>query len=130
MIAARPRPCASRQRGRTGFAVARWVGLSLVLHVGACGPPGDAPADDDATAGDDDTSSVADDDTTEDCDPTIAWGFGGDFEVGQVVGNWSLTGYVDADRDGQVEPVEVAFNLEDIHCAGYQTVVVVAGDST
>ena len=85
---------------------------------------------DDDVADDDDTGGDDDDDTTAPCEPDIEWGFGGAYVVGEVVGNWSLAGYVDGDRDGMVEEVEVPFDLEDIHCAGYRSVAVVAGDST
>ena len=103
------------------------LGVTLLLH----GCPGDVPpGDDDATDGDDDTTAGDDDDTTEPCEPSVEWGFGGEFTVGEAVGNWALAGYVDSDGDGQVEEVEVDFNLEDVHCAGHRTLVLVAGDST
>jgi hypothetical protein len=116
------------------------VGLCLAcaLLLGwACDGPtdDDVPLDDDAgddDAGDDDAGDddAGDDDSGEPCEPTIEWGFGGNFQVGEVVGNWSLSGYVDGDQDGVVEQTKVAFDLEDIHCAGYQSVALVAGDST
>ena len=113
--------------------------LVCALLIGwACDDPtdDDVPLDDDDAgdddAGDDDTGDddAGDDDSGEPCEPTIEWGFGGNFQVGEVVGNWSLSGYVDSDQDGVVEETEVAFDLEDLHCAGYQSVALVAGDST
>jgi len=106
-------------------ALAACLGLLLTPGCPADAPPGD----DDATSGDDDTAG--DDDTTaEPCEPTVEWGFGGEYTVGEPVGNWALSGYVDSDGDGAVEEVEVAFNLEDVHCAGHRYLVLIAGDST
>ena len=119
-----------RAAGSSG--VAALVAALAMLLAGGCDGPGDPP--DDYRAGDDDTAcdddTAGDDDTEEPCEGTIGWGFASDFTVGEVVGNWSMGGYIDSDLDGQVEPVEVGFTFEDIHCTGVQSLVIIAGDST
>ena len=46
------------------------------------------------------------------------------------VANWIHDGYIDADGDGAIEEEEVSFSLEDIHCAGYESIVLLVGDTT
>lgn len=58
----------------------------------------------------------------------IEWGTG--FAVGEVVANWEHTGYIDDDGDGVVEEEEVEFNLEDVHCSGAKTMVLIIGDTS
>lgn len=66
---------------------------------------------------------------TDDCE-AVEWGAETAFTEGMPVGNWIHDGYIDGDGDGFVEEVEVEFSLEDIHCAGYQSIVLMVGDTT
>ncbi len=56
----------------------------------------------------------------------VAWGSG--FTKGQPIANWDLRGFVDADGDHLVEQDEVEFTLEDIHCSGKESLVLVMGE--
>ncbi len=73
---------------------------------------------------DSDTDTDTDSDSDGDCTPPT-WGTG--WGIGQVVPNWAFTGYADADKDGAVEQEEVSFTLEDMTCAGYESVVLIIG---
>jgi hypothetical protein len=119
-----------------------WIVVLAVaaLFAGACGDDGGATGDPDASDTDSDsdtdvdtdsdTDTDTDVDTDDECHDDITWGFASMMTVGEVVGNWVHTGYVDADKDGFVEESEVAFDLEDIHCADYQSLVVIIGSNT
>jgi hypothetical protein len=84
--------------------------------------------DDGGGAGDGGTDTDTDTDTDV-CAP-VEWGELADFTEGLPVGNWVHRGYIDGDQDGFVEEVEVEFSLEDIHCAGYESIVLMVGDTT
>lgn len=79
-------------------------------------------------SGDSDTSGT-------DCHNDIDWGNAGagntpiDQDVGQVIANWSHTGYIDQDGDGIVETEQVSFNMEDVHCTGKKSMLVLMGDT-
>ncbi|MFO8071262.1 MAG: hypothetical protein R6V85_05235 [Polyangia bacterium] len=97
-----------------------FLGLSFVL--GAC-------ADDDDTGGGDDTDTDTGSDTgTGECVAPFEWG--GAWEQGQVVGNWTFSGYVDGDGDGVVEEELVEFDMDYIHCQGKQSIVLTVADTT
>jgi hypothetical protein len=77
-----------------------------------------------------DTDSDSDSDAntdTDDCTPP-AWG--GGFTVGEPVADWTQLGYLDADDDGIVEQDEVIFSLTDIACAGFESIVMLIGDTS
>jgi hypothetical protein len=87
----------------------------------------DADTDSDSDA---DTDSDSDSDAntdTDDCTPP-AWG--GGFTVGEPVADWTQLGYLDADDDGIVEQDEVIFSLTDIACAGFESIVMLIGDTS
>jgi hypothetical protein len=94
---------------------------ATLLFAVSCGDD-----DDDAGGGDTDTDSDSDSDTGE-CSP-VEWGSG--LIIDQAVSNWSQTGYIDSDLDGVVEQQEVEFTLEDVHCTGKESMVVIYGDTS
>jgi hypothetical protein len=99
------------------------IGLAaLAALIWSCDGDGSSGGGDGGTDGDTDTD-------TDDCEP-VSWGALTDFTEGMPVGNWSHTGYFDGDQDGFVEETEVTVSLEDIHCAGYESIVVMVGDTT
>ena len=91
--------------------------------------------DDDGSDSDSDGDSDSDSDGDSDgdtdtgpCEPPV-WGSG--LSLGNPVANWQVAaGYMDADFDGVIEQEEVAYSLEDIHCMGVQSIVVVVGDTS
>ena len=70
-----------------------------------------------------------------DCHDDVDWGNAGagntpiEQDVGQVIANWSHTGYIDQDGDGIVEPELVSFTMEDVHCTGKKSMLVLMGDT-
>jgi len=112
--------------GDLRVALAAFVLAALGALVWAC--------DDGAGGkGDGDSGTDADSDSdSDDCAP-VSWGGPNDFADGMPVGNWVRLGFVDEDRDGYVEEaeqVEVSFSLEEIHCAGYESIVLMVGDTS
>ena len=92
------------------------------------GSDGDSDSDSDTDSdADSDTDADADTDTDAECDPPT-WGSA--WSIGEVVANWSFTGFVDADKDGAVEQEDVSFTLEDMRCAGYESVVLIIGSTS
>ena len=103
------------------------VSLALAALTWACEGGGSADGDDGDAGADTDTGTDSDD-----CEP-VTWGEPSDFTEGQPVGNWTHTGYFDEDGDGfieETEEVEASFSFEDIHCAGYESIVLLIGDTT
>ena len=85
---------------------------------------GDTDGDSDGDSdGDTDGDTDGDSDGDGDC-PDVAWGSG--LEIGQIVANWTQSGYIDSDGDGTVEQTEVNFSLDDIHC-DVQSIVLIIG---
>jgi hypothetical protein len=108
-----------------------WFGVLLCICIAAAWAFLAASCDDSRDYGDDDDDdgdTESEEDTgTGECSQ-VAWG--GGCSVGNPVGNWSITsGYMDSDLDGVIEEEEVSFTLEEIHCAGVQSLVFVAGDT-
>ncbi len=64
---------------------------------------------------------------TDHCAP-FDWGRG--LTPGKPVANWRQTGYMDADLNGEIEREEVSFSLDDIHCLGLRSIVLLIGGST
>ena len=104
----------------------------------ACG--GD---DDDTDGGSADTDTDTDTDTDSDTDTDtdtetetetegcseVDWG--SMCNVGDVPGNWEMTGWMDQNGDGTLsddEKTDVAFTLEDIHCSGHQSLLWLISD--
>ncbi|MBW2277890.1 MAG: hypothetical protein JRF63_10380 [Deltaproteobacteria bacterium] len=115
--------------------------ITFLTVVGCDTGDGDRDDGDDDSSGDSDSDSDGDTDVdidadsdtdvdtdtdTDDCD---APDWGSDWEVGQPVANWTQLGYVDADDDGFVDLEEVTFSLEDISCAGFESIVMLIGDT-
>jgi hypothetical protein len=98
--------------------------LSAGIWAGACDDGGGGTGLDDGT-GDADTDGDADGDA--DACTEIAWGSG--LAEGAPVANWSLNGYLDGDFDGVVEEEAVDFTLEDMNCLGFNSVVLMIGDT-
>jgi hypothetical protein len=92
-----------------------FAALCLACDDGGGGGAGDAGTDTDTD--------------TDDC-TAVEWGDLTDFTEGIPVGNWIHNGYIDGDQDGFVEEAEVEFSLEQIHCAGYESIVLMVGDTT
>jgi len=88
----------------------------------------DSSADSDIDS-DADTDPDTDGDTDADTDECEGPDWGSAWEVGQPVANWTQPGYVDADDDGFVDLEEVVFSLEDISCAGFESIVMLIGDT-
>jgi hypothetical protein len=64
------------------------------------------------------------------CHGDITWANAAGYvaTAGSVVPNWTQKGYIDSDGDGAIsaaEQVEVTFSMEDLHCAGVKSVVVI-----
>jgi len=97
---------------------------------------GDSDTDTDADAdGDSDTDMDADTDSDTDTDadadsdcPPVTWGQG--LIKGKIVANWVQSGYIDSNNDGVVEQQDVQFSLEDIHCSGMESLILIVGDTT
>ena len=88
---------------------------------------GDGDGDGEPTTGDGDGEpTTGDGDGDADCVPTAAWGSG--FNVGEPVANWSLHGYFDGDADGAIDGATADFTLEDIYCAGYDSLAIFVVD--
>jgi hypothetical protein len=85
-------------------------------------------ADDDDADGDDDTDTGTDTGTGDECVAPFEWG--DSFVKGEVIANWAFTGYIDSDGDGVVEPEEVEFDMDTIHCSGLQSIVLAIADTT
>jgi hypothetical protein len=113
---------------RTMLRLLVWAAAALLaLGVAACEEGDD---DDDGTGPDAGGADGGDSDADSDadvCEPPFEWGSG--LEQYEIPANWELTGYIDADGDGLVEEEEVEFTLEDIHCMGVQSLVVIVGDT-
>jgi hypothetical protein len=69
-------------------------------------------------------------DTDSDCTNDITWGASDKFEINQIIGNWTLKGWVDGDNDGKVEQTDVTFSMEDIHCKGFDSLVIMMGNTS
>ena len=109
-----------------------WFALLLVVLVGS-GMFGceedeshslDDPDDDGGTDTDTETDTGTD---TGPCEVTAQWG-GGVFSNGSFVKNFNIAGLFDGDGDGVVDDEEVPFTMEDIFCAGFQSVVFAVSD--
>jgi hypothetical protein len=102
--------------------------LLVTLSLGAAAW-GCADDDDDGDGGGDgDTDTETDTGTGDECVAPFEWG--DSFAKGEVIANWSFTGYIDADGDGVVEQEEVEFDMDTIHCAGLQSIVLAVADTT
>jgi hypothetical protein len=99
--------------------------LGGTLLFSALGCNGD---DDNDSEQDTETSTETGTGTGDGCTAPFAWGSG--LVVDETVENWQFTGYMDSNGDGVVEPEEVTFDMEDIHCTGKQSVVFVLVDTT
>jgi hypothetical protein len=86
---------------------------------------GDSDGDGDSDS-DSDSDSDADGLCSDDCDE-FTWG--STLETGQPIGNWSQNGYIDSNCDGSAEQEAVSFNLNDVNCAGWQSLVIVIGST-
>ena len=107
-------------------AVAVWALASC--DDGVRSYDGDDDSSDSDSDGDSDGDSDSDSDSDADeCEPPT-WGSGAG--IGMPVANWTVSGYADGDGDHVVEQEEVTFSLEDIHCRGVQSAVVLIGDTT
>ena len=119
--------------------------LTLIMAViTAAGLLGLAGCDDDVRDydGDDDSSSDGDGDGDGDSDSDSdsdadglcsdncdEFSWGNTLETGQPIGNWTQTGYVDSNCDGSAEQEALSFSLNDINCAGWQSLVVIIGST-
>jgi hypothetical protein len=108
---------------RRWFLLLACLALALGLAA-ACDESGDGEG-----GGDADSDSDSDGDTDTSTGPCSEVPWGGGFSIGSAVANWEQPGYIDGDLDGVVEEEEVTFTLEDIHCAGIESIVFVAGDT-
>ena len=91
----------------------------------------DADTDNDAdTDVDTDADTDADTDTDSDSNSctTIEWGSG--CSTNNIVSNWFMaTALADSTGDHIVEPEEVTITLEQLHCSGHKSLLVMMGDS-
>ncbi len=102
------------------YGTVGWVGLQVACDDEVRGYPPEVDNDSD-------DPENWENDTDSECSQ-IAWGT--KYEIGQPVANWTQIGFIDSDRDGQVEWNEVRFSLQDIHCSGLSSIVFVQGDET
>ena len=91
----------------------------------------DPDSDEDLTDGDPtdpngDGGGTDETDTDQCTEPSWAEGF----TIGEPVANWSFEGYIDSDKDGTVEPEVVEFDMADINCMGYSSIVLVSGTTS
>lgn len=105
----------------------RWwlVAAAVIIAtawIAGCDDGGGGSGLDDGT-GDADTDGDGDADSCTE----IAWGSG--LTVGAPVANWTQSGYWDSDFDGVVEQEDVQFSLEDMNCAGFNSIVLMIGDT-
>ena len=104
-----------------------WMLALLALLLGAAGcDQGDD--DDGGGAADTDTDTATDTGTGEECVAPFDWG--DSWATGEVIANWQLNGYIDADGDGVVETDAVDFDMDTIHCRGLDSVVLAIADTT
>ena len=81
---------------------------------------------DEGGAGTPDSDSDSDSDSAPDECSDLDWGEHGDLAVGEVVQNWPFVGYADVDGDGVMDLDHmVGFSMNRLHCAGYQSAVIV-----
>jgi len=112
-------------RIRVLWPIAAALALLAGLWSGACDDDGGGGTGlDDGTG---DADSDADSDADADACTEIAWGTG--LTEGAPVANWSQNGYLDGDFDGVVEEEAVDFTLEDMNCLGFNSVVLMIGDT-
>lgn len=102
--------------------------LAALLALGLAACDGDDGDDDDGPATDGGVDGGDTDSADDECTAPFEWGSG--LEQYEIPGNWEFTGYFDQDGDGVVEQEEVTFTLEDIHCTGLQSLVVIVGDTS
>lgn len=107
----------------TGPSRMRLVAVLAFALVFAGGCVGDDDDDDNATP-----DGGSDTDTGDWVCPDVEWGSG--MSTGNAVSNWAMSGFIDGDLDGVVEQEQVDFTLEDIHCTGQQSLVVMWGDTS
>lgn len=102
---------------------------------GGSGNDGGGDDGDDGGGTDGGNSDGSGSDGGTDCHDDVDWGNAGagstpiDQDIGQVIANWSHTGYIDQDGDGIVEPELVPFTMEDVHCTGKRSMLVLMGDT-
>jgi len=90
------------------------------------GSDGDSDGDSDS-----DTDGDTDGDSDSECEDDVPWGELSAYTEGLPVGNWSFeNGYIDSDNDGFVEEEDTPFTLQDIHCAGHQSAVLIGGGTS
>ena len=85
-------------------------------------------------AGSSDTDVDSDTATDPDaCNPTADWGSGDQLVLGESAANWNFFGIFDGNGDGTIdndEQTSQAFTLEDIFCAGKNSVVIIKSEMT
>jgi len=89
---------------------------------------GDSDSDSDSD-GDSDSDSDSDGDSDSDSDSDCEgpdWDT--NFAIGQTVYNYEIVGYADSNDDHIVEQVETEFSLEEMTCAGVQSVMLIWSD--
>jgi len=106
------------------------LALLLVVLVGSgmvgCEDEGNSVDEPDGST---DTDTETDTGTdTGPCEVTAQWG-GGVFSNGSNVANFNIGGLFDGDGDDVVDDEEAPFTLEDIFCAGYQSVIFAVSDA-
>jgi hypothetical protein len=101
------------------------IALAAVGTIASMGcDAGGAGASDADTDSDSDTDTGTGSDSDECSD--LVWGDYGNPAVGEVVQNWPFVGYADVDGDGAMDLDHmVGFSMNRLHCAGYQSAVVV-----
>ena len=106
--------------------------LAVIGMIGPIGCDGGAAGGTDGgsdgdTDGDSDSDTDGDSDSDSDSDECgdLEWGEHGELAIGEVVQNWPFVGYADVDGDGAMELDHmVGFSMNRLHCAGYQSAVI------
>ncbi len=99
--------------------------LAVTAFTIACDDGGEGGGGLDDGTGDTDTDADSDGDA--DSCTEIAWGSG--LNPGSNVANWTQNGYWGSNFDGVVEETAVDFTLEEMNCAGFNSIVLMIGDT-